>query len=180
MTADGSTMSRRAMAALAVGVVIVGACARSETLGVEEAVEVMVLDGVGRDRATCIVYALDGELDLDKITGLETDLNDDELALLGGVASDCSPAYGGGGGVVGGEGLASAFDPIAALADPQNQDPGADVDALIDGLVLGGMDPHIGACLVDHILADQDPGAIVASDDHLASLILECRRADEP
>lgn len=172
-------MRRRAALAAVVGGLLVVACARTDTLGAEEAVEVLVLDGMSRDRAACMVLALDGELALEKITGLDTDLTDDELDLLSVAGAGCAPVFGTGGGVIGGDDTAQGFDPIAALADPQHHDPSAGVDELVDGLVLGGMDPGIGACLVERILAAPDPAAIVASDEQLSSLILDCRRAED-
>ena len=179
--ADGSRMSRPSthprgarsappLAAVLVVISLLGpSCARSVTLGYEEAVEVLVLDGVDRARADCIVSALDGELDLAKVTGLDVDLDDDELALLASTSSRCAPALATTGGVVAGPSSAGS----ALEAEPDG--PVFDIDAEVQRLDEEGLDPTIVDCLVVRLRASPDPAGFFADAVRFSETVVDCR-----
>jgi len=150
--------------------VVSSSCGRSVTLGHEEAIEVMVLDGVDRARAMCIVTALAGSLDLEKITGLEVDLEEEELALLAATSSRCAPALAVTGGVVGGSGLT---DP-SLVADGEG--PGDfDVESAVYRMVEEGLDPGLADCLIVELRIFPSPEEIVADSLRLSELVVDCR-----
>ncbi len=155
---------------LAVLALVSSSCGRTVTLGHEEAIEVMVLDGVDRARATCIVTALAGSLDLEKITGLDVDLAEDELALLAATSSRCAPALAVTGGVVGGSGLS---DP-SLVADGEG--PGDfDVENAVYRMVEEGLDPGLADCLIVELRIFPDPEEIVEDGLRLSELVVDCR-----
>ena len=173
MTADGSGMSRLVIAVTVAGALIAGSCARGDTLGAEAAIEVMVLEGVDRGRATCVVRGLDGQLDLEKVAGIDVDLDDEELVMLAAATSACAPVLGDIGGVIGGDTL----DPVSALAGQPDPDHRSAVEAMVDELVLGGLAANVGDCLVEEILASDDPAAALEGDEVLVGLLLDCDAA---
>lgn len=160
---------------LVVSTLLAGACARAETLGYEEAIEVMVLDGVDRDRATCIVSALEGELPLAKVTGLDLGLDDAELSLLAATSARCAPALvttigalGGGTTALSGPDVA----PAATTAPP-------DVEAAVYRMVDEGLDATLAPCLIVAVDAHPDPGAVLDDPRQLSELIVDCRAGSE-
>lgn len=167
-------MSRRAalFALLVVLVALVASsCARSVTLGYEEAIEVMVLDGVDRTRANCIVSALDGELDLAKVTGLDVELAEDELALLATTSSRCAPVLATSGGVVGGLPLTGA----TVGEDVGGSDGVIDVESEVFGMVQQGLDPTIADCVIVRLSVYPDPGEVLADDLRFSEIVVDCR-----
>ena len=166
-------MSRRA-ALFALPVILVAlvasSCARSVTLGSEEAIEVMVLDGVDRARATCIVSALEHDVDLAKITGLDVDLTEEELALLASTSARCAPALAATGGVVGGSPPAEP-----GLGETSGETGAIDVDAAVYRMVEEGLDPTLADCLIVALEVYPDSAEILADDVRLSGMIVDCR-----
>ena len=80
---------RRLFVAVAVMALAVVGCAEDVDVSRDEAIEVLVLDGVPRDRAVCIVDGIDGLVDLAKVTGVDPEINEDELADLASVSGSC-------------------------------------------------------------------------------------------
>jgi hypothetical protein len=148
-----------------------GGCARSETLGYEEAIEVMVLDGVDRDRATCIVSALEGELPLAKVTGLDLGLDDAELTLLAATSARCAPTLVTGVGSFGGGATTDAAPDVAPAATTAP----LDVDAAVYRMVDEGLDATLAGCLILAVDAQPDPRAVLDDPRHLSELIVDCR-----
>lgn len=167
------------MVAMVIGVLVLGGCGRSTRLGPEEAVEVMVLDGVARARADCMIAALDGELDFAKVTGLDVDLDPAEVDLLSSTASQCAPAVGFGGGVLDG---ASAGQSEAEVVAAQAAAAEVDVEAEVYRMVDEGLDPALTSCLVNRLNADVDPTETIADVYALAAVTVDCREflAEEP
>lgn len=163
-------MSRLVIAVAVAGALLASSCARGDTFEPEAAIEVMVLEGVDRVRATCVVRGLDGRLDLAKVAGLDVDLDDEELVMLTVATSECTPTLGDAGGVVGGDSL----DPVSALAGQPNLDQSSAVEVMVGELVLGGLDPSVGDCLVEKILASEDPDAALRGDEMLVGFLLDC------
>jgi hypothetical protein len=154
---------------LAMAALLGVSCARSVTLGSEEAVEVLVLDGIDRARATCIVSALEGELDLAKVTGLDVDLDEDELAVLAETSSRCAPALGASAGVVGGPSVTEE-DLEAEL-----QVPVIDVETEVYRMVAEGLDPTIADCLIVRLGDFPEPAAILTDDVLFSGIVVDCR-----
>lgn len=170
-------MTPRRIACALAGVLAVAACSRGETLGAAEAVEVLVLDGVERARAVCVVETLDGSLELAKVTGLDTDLDTDDVALLAAATTGCLPAVSGGGGVIGGS--VRHGGPIAAWADPLGHG-GFGVERYVEELVAGGLDADVGACLLDGLLRTPNPDAVIVDDQRIVTMMVDCASARTP
>jgi hypothetical protein len=166
-------MSRRA-ALFALPLILIAlsasSCARTVTLGYEEAVEVMVLDGVVRARATCIVSALENDLDLAKVIGLDVELTDDELALLAFTSSRCAPALATSGGVVGGSPLTEP-----SLAMELAEGVAIDVQGEVYRMVEEGLDPTLADCLIVELALYPEPAEILADDVRFSGMIVDCR-----
>lgn len=161
-------MSPRA-ASIALPVILIAllasSCARSVTLGYEEAVEVLVLDGLDRARSTCIVSALDGELDLAKVTGLDVDLDDEELAVLAATSAACAPALAATPGVLGGP----------PLTEASLEAPTVDVETAVYRMVEQGLDPTIADCLIVRFRDYPDPAVAFADDVRFSGVVVDCR-----
>lgn len=156
---------------LVVSTLLAGACARAETLGYEAAIEVMVLDGVDRDRATCIVSALEGELPLAKVTGLDLGLDDAELSLLAATSARCAPALPTAGLVAeAGSGQAALPGPSGATADPTSQ-----VRAEIDRMVRQGLEPSVADCVTVRLDGFADPAAVLQDPLRVSEIVVDCR-----
>ena len=155
-----------ALAALVVG----SSCGRGEDLGIDEAVEILVIDGLDRRQAECVVAGLDGRLDLEKVTGVDADLDDAELALLGTSSAACAPAVPETGGV------ADDVTPEDLLLDPEP----VDVDTLVDELVAGGMTPALAACVGEQVVHSPDADHAATDEVFLAEALLACDALTEP
>jgi hypothetical protein len=149
---------------------VASSCARSVTLGYEEAIEVMVLDGVDRARATCIVSSLEEELDLAKVTGLDIDLDEGELAALAAASSRCAPALAAVGGVVGGSPLIET-----SLAEELGDGVAVDVQAEIYRMVEEGLDPTLADCLIVGLSVYPEPADVLADDLRFSGMVVDCR-----
>jgi len=156
---------------LLVVALLTSSCSRSVTLGYEEAVEVMVLDGIDRSRASCIVSALDGQLELAKITGLDVDLSDDELRLLASTSGRCAPALAAAGGIVGGAPIDEASIAAANAAAAAE----VDIDTAVYRMVEEGLDPTIAECLIVRLAGSLDPSAVLADEVQLSGIVVDCR-----
>ncbi len=152
---------------------IVASCSRGTSLGPEEAVEILVLDGVDRAKAVCIIESLEGAVDLEKVTGVRTDIEDEEIAVLAQATAACSrESSTGDSGVVEGAGLADQLD----LLEPP--DDVFDIDSRVDALVVGGLDPVVAECLRAALHAAPDPELVIEDDEFLVEVIRICRKAD--
>jgi hypothetical protein len=149
--------------ALAVGL-LAAACGRGDSLGSEEAVEILVLDGIERRRAECIVTSLDGALDLEKVTGLDTDLDDSELVLLSEASASCVSAIPDTGGVTG----------EAPAEDLLLTEPLVDIEAVVADLVVGGVDAEVAACVGELVTAAVDQFSAAGDEGFLANSLLTC------
>lgn len=108
---------------------------------------------------------LDGELDLAKVTGLDVDLDDDELALLASTSSRSAPALATTGGVVAGPSSAGS----ALEAEPDG--PVFDIDAEVQRLVEEGLDPTIADRVVVRLRVTPDPAGSV----RFSETVVDCR-----
>jgi len=157
--------SRVPLAVMVLMAVLVGSCSRGSELGPNDAVEILVIDGIDRAQAVCMVSDLAGKISLEKITGVDTTLSAEEIATLAASSAACKLPLVGGGGVVSG-------------TDPGNQLEGGglmpDRSRLVSDLVRGGMDPVIAECLADSTLAAPDPVAALGDKQYRAKALLEC------
>jgi hypothetical protein len=157
---------------LVIVALLASSCARPETLGPSEAVEVMVLDGVDRGRAVCVVDALYGQLDLAKVTGLAVDLNDDELALLASSAAACSPAQGAAGFVVGAD-----TNPDEVDAEVAAENTARDIENHVNALIAGGLEVAVGNCLMATLGTLADPQDLFDDTFVMSTMTLDCRES---
>ena len=156
---------------VALGVLLVAsACGRGEQLGAEEAVEILVLDGLDRRRAECVVAELDGELDLEKMTGIDTELGDEELVRLSRVSAGCAAVLPDRGGVVEDAPPEDRLEPRPLL------EPGEVVEAL----VRGGVAVSAATCVGEQIMAAPDPRTAAEDDEFLAQALLGCEAVSAP
>jgi len=160
---------------IAVGLVALallsGACSRGNKLDPSEAVEILVIDGVDRAQAVCLISDLAGKIPLEKVTGVDTDLTAEQIDTLAASSAACKVPITGGGGVVGG------VDPASQL---EGAGPSPDRNALVVDLVRGGMDPAVAGCLADATLGAPDPVAALADDQYRAKALLECEANPNP
>ncbi|MDG2026095.1 MAG: hypothetical protein P8J50_03235 [Acidimicrobiales bacterium] len=148
---------------------LASSCGRSTTLGPVEAVEVMVLDGIDRGRAVCIVDALDDDLDLAKVSGLEVDL-DDERQLLAATSAQCAPALALNGTIHFGE---SPMNEAAIAAEILGAS--ATIEDRIGALVDEGLDFSVGQCLDRQLALLPAPHEALDDIVQRSELIVTCR-----
>ncbi|MEM8707280.1 MAG: hypothetical protein AAGE98_12535 [Actinomycetota bacterium] len=161
---------RRIGAALFVASVVFAGCAEDVDVSRDEAIEILVLDGVPRDRAVCIVDGVDGVVDLAKVTGVDPVINEDELADLAAASGMCTTAI---------SDSSSIVDPDSPEAQLDVAEGGgitAEIDARVDALVTGGLDPAVGECVRSAIAASDDPAAALANANFLTEAIGVCGR----
>ena len=163
-------MTRRVIVALGFGALVLAGCSEDVDVSRDEAVEVLVLDGVDRDRAVCIVDGVDGQVAFARVTGVDPDITEDELATLATVSAGC----------VFDDGTdASVLDvdaPEAQLEISEGGGISADVDARIDALVTGGLDPQVADCVGSAVLASDDPAQALANPNFVTEAIRVCDR----
>ncbi|MEO0492972.1 MAG: hypothetical protein AAF081_06120 [Actinomycetota bacterium] len=158
-------------AAVALGFGLLGAaCAETVEVGRDEAVEVLVLDGVDRDRAVCIVDGIDGIVDLAKVTGVDPEITEDELADLASVSGSCTSPSEDGASIV------DRGSPEAQLDIAEGGGITAEVEARVATLVTGGLDPVVGECVGAALLAADDPAAALANGNFITEAISVCSR----
>ncbi len=162
-------MSRPWIAFALAGVLVTSACSRGDSLDPVAAVEVLVLDGVDREQAVCVIDTVDGRLDLAKVTGLDVDLTPEELSLLAAATGNCRTAMVEYGGVLGGD--VAGLDPLRAGAEA-NGDLG--VERFVEDLVAGGLDTEVGVCVLDALLRSAQPEVDIADDRTVVSLMVDC------
>ncbi len=151
-------------------VLTIPSCSRGTVLGDAEAVEILVLDGIERPKAECIISSLDGAIDLERVTGVSSGLTDNEIALLARTSAACAAEVEGSDAVISGPGLPEEPNDLERLP--------ADVDERIDGLVAGGLDPVLAECLRSAVMATPDPAIAVADFVFLSEAILICEQLD--
>jgi hypothetical protein len=144
--------------------VVATSCGRADRLGGEEAVEILVLDGIARRQAECVVSDLEDRLELEKITGLDTDLSDRELAVLSASSAACAPVSP----EVGGVAVDDPGEDLLLAA------PIVDIDEIVVGLVRGGLEAEIAACVGEQIEASPDSSTAATDDRFLSDSILVC------
>jgi len=163
-------MTTRTLLALAVCVsILASTCARGSHFGSDDAVEILVLDGMSREEATCLVNAVEGDLDLAEVTGVSGDLDSGELEALFHASRGCQPVTRAGtGGTIGG-----SFDDLGDLEE-LDEAGDIDVEGVVADLLLGGLDPEIAVCVASILLADSDPTLAVSDDDRKLDAIVAC------
>ncbi len=145
------------MSRLAVGGVIVitallgAACSRGSGLGPAEAVEILVLDGLARAEAICLVDEIGDDLDLAEVTGVEGDLDSEELMVLFEASRRCQPTAGASGGIVG------SLDELSELGDLELVED-IDVEGVVAELFRGGLDPELAVCVATGLVDGHRPG----------------------
>jgi len=165
------TRSPKPLAAVVLVALMAGACSRGSELGPKEAVEILVIDGIDRGQAVCMVSDLVGKMPLEKVTGINTNLSSEEIATLAASSAACKLPIAGGGGVVGGTDPASQLEG-GGLAPDRSK--------LVADLVRGGMDPVVAGCLADSTLAAADPVAALGDEQYRANALLECESSPGP
>lgn len=162
------------MASFALPVLLIfllaSSCGRSTTLGPVEAVEVMVLDGIDRGRAVCIVDALDDDLDLAKVSGLEVDLDDDELQLLAATSAQRTPALALNGTIHFGESPMNEAAIAAGILAAS-----ATIEDRIGALVDESLDFSVGECLDRQLALLPAPHEALDDIVQRSELIVTCR-----
>lgn len=161
---------RRLLAVVAVTATTVVGCAEDVDVSRDEAIEVLVLDGVPRDRAVCIVDGIDGLVDLAKVTGVDPEINEDELADLASVSGSC---------VTSSDDTASVIDANSPEAQLEISEGGGIEETIaerIETLVTGGLDPMVGECVGQAIAASSDPLASLANGNFITEAISVCSR----
>jgi len=144
---------------------VAGGCSRGSELGPREAVEILVIDGVDRAQAACMIADLAGRISLEKVTGVDTDLTPEEIDILATSSAACKVPLTSGGGVDGAAKPAGELEGVGPLPNRR---------ALVTDLVRGGMDPVVAGCLADATLGAPDPVAALADDQYRANALLEC------
>ena len=162
-------MARALAVVAAVALTVVG-CTEDVDVSRDEAIEVLVLDGVPRERAVCIVDGIGGLVDLAKVTGVDPEIDEDELADLASVSGSCVTERGD---------TASVLDANSPEAQLEISEGGGISDAIadrIETLVTGGLDPMVGECVGQAIEASSDPLASLANGNFIAEAISVCSR----
>ncbi|MEM7142011.1 MAG: hypothetical protein AAF548_13375 [Actinomycetota bacterium] len=160
----------RPLTMIAMLAIVAASCGRGTTLGPEEAVEVMVLDGVDRGRAVCIVDALHDDMDLAKVSGLDVSLDDDELRLLATTSAQCAPALALNGTMtIGGVPLSEAT--VAAEIAAAD----ATIEEQVDQLVAQGLEFAVGQCVLARLSLLADAHEVLADLLQRSEIIVDCR-----
>ena len=140
------------------------ACADDVEVGRDEAIEILVLDGIERDKAVCIVDRIEGEVALERLTGVDPEITDDELATVAAVTAGCR--------IVGDE------NPTVVEDEPGGRVEGGLVDAAVDervdDLITGGLAPEVALCVGNAIRGSSDPGTLVDDANFVAEAIRVC------
>ena len=147
------------------------ACSRGSNLGPAEAVEILVLDGLGRAEAVCLVDEIRDDLDLGEVTGVEGDLDSEELMVLFEASRGCQPTASASGGIVG-----ESLDELGDLGDLGELDlvESIDVEGVVAELLRGGLDPDTALCVATILLTAVDPVIAVTDETRKVDAILAC------
>ena len=164
-------MMRRTLVAVGIGAALLaGGCAEDVDVSRDEAIEVLVLDGVPRNRAVCIVDGVDGLVDLAKVTGVDPEINEDQLADLASVSGSCVTATSDGSTVL------DSNSPEAQLDVSEGGGIDEAIAERMAALVTGGLDPIVGECVGQAIGASNDPVASLANGNFITEAISVCGR----
>lgn len=149
---------------LVLGLGLVG-CADDVEVGRDEAIEILVLDGIERDKAVCIVDRIEGDVALERLTGVDPNITDEELATVAAVTAGCR--------IVGDENPTIVEDePFGGRVEGGLIDVA--VDERVDDLITGGLAPEVALCVGAAISGSSEPGAMVDDDNFVAEAIRVC------
>ncbi|MEM9466150.1 MAG: hypothetical protein AAGA90_12295 [Actinomycetota bacterium] len=162
----GRRTARRGLATIALVATAAAGCAEDVSVSRNEAIEVLVLDGVSRERAECIVDGADGVLSFAKVTGVDAEISEDELADLARVSASCVFVDDTTAGVIGND--------VAGLDEAEGGGLDVDIEAEIERLVSGGLGRTVAECVGFAISVSPDPAVAAASDSFLAEAIRSC------
>lgn len=148
----------------------VSACGDDVAVGREEAIELLVLDGVERDKAVCIVDRIRADVDLALVTGVDPAITENELAQLAAVTAGCR--------IVGDE-LPTVVDDGGSFSPGLLEGGSVEemVEARIDDLMTGGLAPEVARCAGAAILASSDPAQNLDDETFVAEAIRICARS---
>ena len=150
----------------------VTACSDDVEVGREEAIELLVLDGVERDKAVCIVDRIRADVDLARVTGVDPAISDDELAQLAAVTAGCR---------IVGEEQPTVIDDDSSFGPGLLE--GGSVDELVEervaDLTTGGLAPAVARCTGAAILASSDPAENLDDETFVAEAIRICSRSSD-
>ena len=117
----------------------------------------LVLDGVSRERARCIVDGVDGIVGLAKVTGIDPDLTEGELADLARVSSSC----------------VFVDQPRANRKNSTRRKVISSSTSTLERLVNGGIAPEVAKCVGVALSVSSDP-AIAADSDSCTETLRIC------
>lgn len=157
---------RPLVGALATVSMLAAGCGEDVSVSRDEAIEVLVLDGVPRDRAACIVDGADGVIELAKVTGVDADISEDELADLAGISATCVFVDDTGAGVIDAQ--------PEGLGEAEGGGLGIDTDTEIERLITGGFEPAVARCVVEVVLTAPEPSEAAANDTFIAEAARIC------
>lgn len=157
---------RRIYVAMATTAILATGCGEEVTVSRDEAIEVLVLDGVPRDRAACIIDGADGVIPFARVTGVDTDISEDELTDLAGISAACVFVADTSAGVISGQ--------AEGLGEAEGGGLGLDVDTEIERLITGGFEPAVARCVVEVVLSAPEPTEAAANDSFIAEASRIC------
>ena len=161
---------RRLLAAV-VPLVLVAACGDPVEVGFEEAIEILILDGLDRQEAECIVGRADGVIDLARVTGVEPEITEEELATLATISSSCRSVVVDDATIAGGqEGPTGSFGLVEGATVEQT------IEQYVQSLVTGGLDPAVGPCVETALLGARDPIDAMRDPTFVAEALRLCDR----
>ena len=150
--------------ALVVGLALAG-CADDVEVGRDEAIEILVLDGIERDKAVCIVDRIEGDVAFERLTGVDPDITDEELETIAAVTAGCR--------IVGDETPTIVEDePVGGRVEGGLIDVA--VEDRVDDLITGGLAPEVAMCVGAAIRGSSEPAAMVDDDNFVAEAIRVC------
>lgn len=166
-------MSRRLATVLLAAVVLVTAtCSRGSDLDADDAVELLVLDGLERSDAECLVLEIGDRLDLAEVAGISGDLDADELSVLFEASRSCRPTtVGDSSGVIGGAG--GTLEELNDLGESEEVAT-LDVEGIVAELLRGGLEPDTAVCVAMALLSSPDPAVAVSDDARKVDAIVAC------
>ncbi len=162
---NGSVWCGRGVALFVALGLLAAACGEDVEVGRDEAIEVLVLDGVPRERAECIIDGADGVISLAKVTGVDTDITEDELTDLARVSASC---------VFIDDTSVGVIDDQPRELDAEGAGIEFDIAAEVERLVSGGIAPAVAECVGIALSASPDPAAAAASDNFLTEAVRIC------
>lgn len=156
---------------------VVTSCARGGGIGGEEAVELLVLDGLERRVAECVVTMVKNELELPEVTGVSGSLDSDELQILLEASAACRPAAGvSSEGTFGGPSLSTDLDALELLDSEMEL---LDATEVVADLMRGGYDPDLTICVANTLFQAPDAAIAVTDETRQLDAMLACEAAAE-